>query len=58
MNVSSLRSVGKQLSEMGKEIDRISQVSTCASLHEKLTEAEQRKTEIEAILLERVIIQS
>jgi nesprin-1 len=54
MNVASLRSVGKQLSEMGREIERIQQTAaSCASLHEKLVDAEGKKTEIEAVLLER-----
>ncbi|ODN01313.1 Nesprin-1 [Orchesella cincta] len=53
MAVKSLKTVGKQLSEMGKEIDHVSSVSSASPLHEKLDEAEQAKTDIESQLLER-----
>lgn len=55
MAVKSLKTVGKQLSEMGKEIDRVALISSASPLHEKLDEAEQAKTDIESQLLERVL---
>jgi len=54
MAVKSMKTVGKQLSEMGKEIDHVAAVSSASPLHEKLDEAEQAKTDIESQLLERV----
>lgn len=42
------------MSEMGKEIDRVAMISSASPLHEKLDEAEQAKTDIESLLLERV----
>lgn len=39
---------------MGKELSRISQVSSVGALAEQMAEAEQSKTEVEALLLERV----
>lgn len=56
MAVKSLKTAGKQLSEMGKEIDRVAMISSASPLHEKLDEAEQAKTDIESQLLERVKI--
>ena len=54
MAVKSLKHVGKQLSEMGRELDRIAEVSNVGPLHGKLDEAEQMKVYVEAELLERV----
>lgn len=39
---------------MNKELDQIANLSTVGNLKEKLEEAEEAKTEVEAILLERV----
>ena len=56
MAVKSLKMVGKQLSEMGRELDRIAEISNANAgpLHSKLDEAEQMKIQIETELLERV----
>lgn len=52
--VQGIKPIGKNLSEMGKELELISQVTSSGELHNKLTEAEEAKVEIEAILLKRV----
>ncbi|CAG7726205.1 unnamed protein product [Allacma fusca] len=53
MAVKSLKHVGKQLSEMGRELDRIAEISNVGPLHSKLDEAEQMKVAVETELLER-----
>lgn len=52
--VKSIKPIIKNLSEMNKELDQIANLSTVGNLKEKLEEAEEAKTEVEAILLERV----
>lgn len=52
--VQSIKSIGKNLSEMGKELETVSQVTSSQELQSKLLEAENAKVEIEAILLKRV----
>lgn len=54
MASKTLKTVNKQLSEMGKEIDKVGETSSTAPLTEKFEEVEHRKIEIEAQLLERV----
>lgn len=52
--VQSIKPIGKNLSEMGKELEMIEQVTSSGELRKKLVEAEEAKVEIEAILLKRV----
>lgn len=52
--VRSIKPIVKNLSEMDKELELISQVSAVGDLRIKLAEAEEAKVEVEAILLERV----
>lgn len=52
--VKSTKQVNKNLSDMGKELENIGQVTSVGDLPEKLTEAEEAKIEVEAQLLERV----
>lgn len=52
--MKSIKPVVKNLSEMDKELELISQVSAVGDLRVKLAEAEEAKVEVEAILLERV----
>lgn len=52
--VQSIKPIGKNLSEMGKELEAIAQVTSNDELRNKLVEAEEAKVEIEAILLKRV----
>lgn len=52
--VQGIKSIGKNLSEMGKELEIVSQITSSEELHAKLVEAEETKVEIEAILLKRV----
>lgn len=52
--VKSIKPIVKNLSEMDKELELISQVSAVGDLRIKLAEAEEAKVEVEAILLERV----
>lgn len=53
--VKSIKPIVKNLSEMDKELDSITQVTTVGDLRSKLIEAEEAKVEVEAVLLERVI---
>jgi len=46
--------VNKNLSDMGRELENIGQVTTVGDLPEKLTEVEEGKVQVEAQLLERV----
>jgi nesprin-1 len=52
--VKSCKIATKNVSDMGKELSRISQVSSVGALAEQTAEAEQSKTEVEALLQERV----
>lgn len=52
--VKSIKPIVKHLSEMDKELEHISQVTTVGDLKEKLEEAEEAKVTVEAILLQRV----
>lgn len=52
--VKSIKPIVKNLSEMDKELDSITQVTTVGDLRSKLIEAEEAKVEVEAVLLERV----
>ena len=52
--VKSCKIATKNVSDMGKELSRISQVSSVGALAEQMAEAEQSKTEVEALLQERV----
>ena len=46
--------MGKNLSDMSKELETIAASGSVADLSDKLTEAEEGKTEVEGVLLERV----
>lgn len=52
--VKSIKPIVKHLSEMDKELEHISQVTTVGDLKDKLQEAEDAKVAVEAVLLERV----
>lgn len=52
--VKSIKPIAKNLSEMDKELESITQVTTVGDLRAKLLEAEEAKAEVEATLLERV----
>lgn len=52
--VKTIKPIVKNLSEMDKELESITQVTTVGDLRSKLVEAEEVKVEVEAILLERV----
>lgn len=52
--VKSIKPIVKHLSEMDKELEHISQVTTAGDLKDKLQEAEDAKVAVEAVLLERV----
>ena len=54
MAVRSLKTAGKHLSEMGKEVAKVAEISSAAPLCEKLDEVEQEKCDLEGRLLERV----
>lgn len=47
--------MARNLGDMGKELENISQVASVGDLPEKLEEAEEAKTEVESQILERVI---
>ncbi|XP_037820346.1 uncharacterized protein LOC119609573 [Lucilia sericata] len=51
--VKSIKPIVKNLSEMDKELEHISQVTTVGDLKDKLQEAEEAKLTVEAVLLER-----
>ncbi|XP_018395829.1 PREDICTED: nesprin-1 isoform X2 [Cyphomyrmex costatus] len=51
--VKSCKQVNKNLSDMGRELENIGQVTTVADLPEKLAEAEEGKVQVEGQLLER-----
>uniref|UniRef100_A0A1A9UW21 Uncharacterized protein n=1 Tax=Glossina austeni TaxID=7395 RepID=A0A1A9UW21_GLOAU len=51
--VKSIKPIVKHLSEMDKELEHISQVTTVGDLKEKLEEAEEAKVTVEAVLLQR-----
>ncbi|XP_012253400.2 muscle-specific protein 300 kDa isoform X14 [Athalia rosae] len=51
--VKSCKQVNKNLSDMGKELESIGQVTNVGDLPEKLTEAEDAKVDVEGQLLER-----
>lgn len=53
--VKSIKPIVKNLSEMDKELEHISQVTTVGDLKDKLQEAEEAKISVEAVLLERVM---
>jgi len=46
--------MNKNLSDMGRELENISQVTSVGDLPEKLAEAEEGKVQVEGQLLERV----
>jgi len=46
--------VNKNLSDMGRELENIGQVTSVGDLPEKLAEAEEGKVQVEGQLLERV----
>lgn len=48
--------MGKNLSDMSKELDAIAAIGSVSDLPEKLTEAEEAKAEVEALILERVSV--
>lgn len=52
----SIKAIDKHLSDMDREVERISQMTTVTELKEKLQQAEEAKTAVEALLLERVRI--
>ena len=52
--VKSIKPIVKNLNEMDKELEHISQVTTVGDLKDKLQEAEDAKVNVEAVLLERV----
>lgn len=54
MASKTLKTVNKQLSEMGKEIDKVAETSSTGPLTEKFEAVEHLKIDIEAQLLERV----
>lgn len=56
MAVKSCKTMGKNLSDMSKELDAIAAIGSVSDLPEKLTEAEEAKAEVEALILERVNI--
>ncbi|KAG7206621.1 hypothetical protein KM043_000301 [Ampulex compressa] len=51
--VKSCKQVNKNLSDMGRELESIGQVTNVGELPEKLVEAEEAKVQVEAQLLER-----
>ncbi|KAL0110413.1 hypothetical protein PUN28_013801 [Cardiocondyla obscurior] len=51
--VKSCKQVNKNLSDMGRELENIGQVTTVGDLPEKLAEAEEGKVQVEGQLLER-----
>ncbi|KAL5279677.1 hypothetical protein ACFFRR_003964 [Megaselia abdita] len=51
--VKSIKPIIKNLHEMNKELDHIGEVTNAGDLKDKLQEAEDAKTSVEAILLER-----
>lgn len=53
--MKSCKVVTKNLSEMGKELEQIANVTNVGDLPQKLEEVEEAKVEVEATLLERVI---
>lgn len=54
MAVKGCKVATKNVSDMGKELSRIAQVSSVGALADQMAEAEQSKTEVETQLLERV----
>lgn len=52
--VKSCKQVNKNLSDMGKELESIGQVTSVGDLPEKLAEVEEAKVQVEGQLLERV----
>lgn len=52
--MKSCKTATKHLSEMGKELEHIGSVTNVGNLPKKLEEAEEAKTEVEALILERV----
>lgn len=52
--VKSCKTMGKNLSDMTKELEAIAATGSVSDLPEKLTEAEEAKVEVEAMILERV----
>lgn len=56
MAVKSCKVATKNVSDMGKELSRISQVSSVGALADQMAEAEQSKTEVETQLQERVCL--
>lgn len=54
MAVKSCKTATKNVSDMGKELSRISQVSSVGALADQMAEAAQSKTEVETLLQERV----
>ena len=54
MAAKTLKTVNKQLSDMGKEMNKIAETSSVTPLTQKFEQVENRKIEIEAKLLERV----
>lgn len=55
--MKSCKQVNKNLSDMGRELESIGQVTSVGDLPQKLTEAEDAKVEVEGQLLERVSCQ-
>lgn len=53
--VKSIKPIVKNLHEMNKELDHIGEVTSAGDLKDKLQEAEEAKTSVEAVLLERVL---
>lgn len=58
MAVKGCKQVTKNLSEMSKELEMLTQSTSVGDLPGKMEEAEAAKTEVEALLLERVNLTS
>lgn len=54
--VKSCKQATKNLSDMSKELEMLNQTTTVGDLPDKMEEAETAKTEVEAMLLERVSV--
>lgn len=52
--VKSCKSTGKVISDMSKELDKISETGTISELSAKMEEAESSKADVESTLLQRV----
>lgn len=54
--VKSCKIMGKNLSDMSKELEAIAAIGSVGDIPGKLTEAEEAKTEVEAAIMERVSV--